>query len=132
MRRFDHRAAPARGDPPAPGRRSARHRWHRRHQAEAQGMPIDRTERLRWPATTTQGPATGPTMRRPTFRNAGRFLVACLALGAATARADEEPQYNRDVRPILADACFRCHGPGVKKAGLRLDRRESALAATES
>jgi len=36
--------------------------------------------------------------------------------------------YNRDVRPILADKCFACHGPdaGKRKAGLRLDLSEAA------
>jgi hypothetical protein len=35
----------------------------------------------------------------------------------------------RDVRPILADNCFTCHGPdgAARKAGLRLDRREDAI-----
>ncbi|MEO2088705.1 MAG: c-type cytochrome domain-containing protein, partial [Gemmataceae bacterium] len=34
-------------------------------------------------------------------------------------------QYNRDVRPILAENCFACHGPdsAARKAGLRLDQR---------
>src|SRR5712691_2498580 len=38
-------------------------------------------------------------------------------------------EYNRDVRPILADNCFPCHGPdsAARKASLRLDQREAAI-----
>jgi hypothetical protein len=38
-------------------------------------------------------------------------------------------EYNRDVRPILAENCFACHGPdsAARKADLRLDRREAAI-----
>jgi hypothetical protein len=38
-------------------------------------------------------------------------------------------EYNRDVRPILAENCFACHGPdsAARKAGLRLDQREQAV-----
>jgi hypothetical protein len=40
-----------------------------------------------------------------------------------------ELEYNRDLRPILADACFACHGPdsASRKADLRLDQRQAAI-----
>ncbi len=39
-------------------------------------------------------------------------------------------QYNRDIRPILSENCFACHGPdsAARKAGLRLDQRDAAVA----
>ena len=41
----------------------------------------------------------------------------------------EKLEYNRDIRPILADKCFACHGPdsAARKADLRLDQRETAI-----
>lgn len=42
--------------------------------------------------------------------------------------------FNRDIRPVLAENCLACHGPdkAKRKAGLRLDQRESATAPLES
>ena len=39
--------------------------------------------------------------------------------------------YSRDIRPIFSDNCYECHGPdaAVRKAHLRLDRREDVVAA---
>lgn len=46
----------------------------------------------------------------------------------------EELEFNRDVRPILSDKCYHCHGPDAKtqEADLRLDSREAATDAIEN
>ncbi len=52
------------------------------------------------------------------------FAFACAAFAA-------DVQFNRDVRPILSDKCFACHGPDAKAKGiaLRLDSEEAAKRA---
>src|SRR6185312_1136503 len=56
------------------------------------------------------------------------FILLALLSVADTGPGDGI-EYNRDIRPILSDNCFSCHGPDSsrRKARLRLDLRESAL-----
>ncbi len=53
-----------------------------------------------------------------------------LAAGSRPARSDGTVEFNRDIRPILSENCFFCHGPDKKHrdSGLRLDIRDEALA----
>jgi hypothetical protein len=55
-------------------------------------------------------------------------LLLLLGVGRGLA-APSEVRFNRDVRPILSNHCFACHGPDEKKreAKLRLDERENAI-----
>ena len=58
-------------------------------------------------------------------------VFAAITFFFAPAATAADPDFNRDVRPILAGKCFKCHGPDEKarKADLRLDHREVAVKA---
>ncbi|HEV3386511.1 MAG TPA: PSD1 and planctomycete cytochrome C domain-containing protein [Gemmata sp.] len=57
-----------------------------------------------------------------------RLILAILLLSVPSAVAAADVDFNRDVRPILAARCFKCHGPDetARKAKLRLDSRDGA------
>ncbi|MBM3980814.1 MAG: DUF1549 domain-containing protein [Planctomycetes bacterium] len=60
------------------------------------------------------------------------LVRACLSAAALLALvlpapAAEKVDYGRDIRPILSNHCFKCHGPAVQKAKLRLDDRAAAV-----
>ena len=55
------------------------------------------------------------------------------ALLVPRAWALEPVSFNRDIRPIISNNCFKCHGPDGenRKSGLRLDRRDAATKPAE-
>ena len=76
-------------------------------------------------------------MRRPVslILSAGLAAFASLATFAgliafaSLAAAAESPSFNKDIRSILVENCFSCHGAdsGSRKADLRLDQRDAAI-----
>src|SRR5581483_7095471 len=88
---------------------------------------------------STKAGSFGPAPAAPNRQDRGMVPSRrCLCLGylallaaVQTSRAAEPIiSFNRDIRPILSDSCFQCHGPDSarRKANLRLDTEEGAFA----
>ena len=58
------------------------------------------------------------------------FALICSLVARADEPIPDKIEFNRDVRPILSNNCFKCHGfdPKAREAERRLDIREGALA----
>jgi hypothetical protein len=69
-------------------------------------------------------------MIRRALRVGGYALLAAVFLDPVDASAQqlERIEFNRDIRPILSENCFTCHGPdnNLRKAKLRLDQAQDA------
>ena len=72
-------------------------------------------------------------------RAAGRALAFSMLYWAASAAVANTPpgnkvDFNRDIRPILSENCYKCHGPddGARKANLRFDQKDAALKPAKS
>ena len=63
-----------------------------------------------------------------------RALILAICWVSAYPAAAQTVDFNRDIRPILADKCFPCHGPdaGARKADLRLDLKAGLFGSADS
>ncbi len=75
-----------------------------------------------------------PTARWRTFISGSLLAIVCLFAHSGNAFAGGRVDFNRDVRPILSDRCFLCHGPNSesREGGFRFDQRESAIGEADS
>jgi hypothetical protein len=55
------------------------------------------------------------------YRSLVNLAVVSLFVASASAADPPAVDFNRDVRPILSNRCFKCHGPATQKSGVRLD-----------
>ena len=72
---------------------------------------------------------------RSAMNVAGTLLGSvCLTLSLWAQQTAQKVDFQREVRPILSDACFHCHGPDkeTRMTGLRLDTRDGAFSSRKN
>ncbi len=81
------------------------------------------------PAPAPALPSRAACFRDPSPRRLLTTLASLLCLPFIPPAAAAPVNFDREVRPILSDKCYRCHGPdeGGRKAKLRFDTREGAF-----
>jgi len=90
--------------------------------------PTDRPMKSLSSCTTANGQIPAKWMQ-----TAARSGLICATLGLwlftgrLSAQSLDKVDFEKDVQPLLRQNCFSCHGPKKQKAGMRLDRRRSAL-----
>ncbi len=64
----------------------------------------------------------------------GAFLLAIMPMANCSHAAERKIEFDRDIRPILSDKCYACHGPDEthREGGFRLDRKDSAFGKADS
>ena len=62
------------------------------------------------------------------------LVIVIFGFCVSLAQGERKLEFNRDIRPILSDGCFHCHGPDEKerKSGLRLDLESHAFKPAKS
>src|SRR5262249_36865751 len=78
-------------------------------------------------------------LRRPPMNRHSVVLVSAILMHIVVQAAPQRTsapealpatiEFNRDIRPILADKCFQCHGPAAQQATLRFDLEDGAKHA---
>ena len=58
----------------------------------------------------------------------GLAVASALLLAGHAVAAEKPLRFDRDIRPLLSEHCYACHGPGTQEAGLRLDDGAAATA----
>ncbi|MDB5390348.1 MAG: Planctomycete cytochrome [Planctomycetaceae bacterium] len=68
-------------------------------------------------------------VRSQIMLRSGILAAGLICTSFASLSGADMLEFNRDIRPILAENCFRCHGPdsAARKADLRLDKRDNAI-----
>ena len=74
------------------------------------------------------------SLTREAWATGARLLILLCLAGQAHGQGTRPVDFNFQIRPLLSDRCFKCHGPDEKarKKNLRLDQREGVFKALDA